>query len=79
MSDKEKHEIYFEMYRKTSAIDQMIRSSLRNWKIYNLEVYVGKEETREYQIYFEGSDSFHKYANVIGLYTLDEIYRLFNI
>lgn len=79
MEGKEKHEIYFEMYKKTSAIEQMIRASLRNWKIYNLEVYVGKEETREYQVYFEGVDGFHKYINIRGLYTLDEIYRLFNI
>ena len=79
MDEREEYNIYFEMYKKTSAIEQMIRASLRSWKIYNLEVYVGKEDTKEYQIYFEGVDDFHKYMNIRGLYTLDEIYKLFNI
>lgn len=79
MNERERHEIYFEMYKNTSVIEKKIRDSLRSWTIYNLEVYVGKEATREYQIYFEGVDKFHKYINIIGLYTLDDIYRLFNI
>lgn len=79
MEGKEKHEIYFEMYKQTALIENLIRDRLRNWKIYNLEVYVGKEETKEYQIYFEGVDSFHKYMNIMGLFTLDRIYKLFNL
>lgn len=79
MEGREKANIYFEMYKKTSAIEQMIKDSLRGWKIYNLEIYVGKEETREYQVYFEGVNDFHKYMNIRGLYTLDKIYKLFNI
>ena len=73
---RELYHIYNEMFNNCINIENKVKEILKDKqaKIYNIEVYVGKEETREYQYYIEYRDN--SYHNIRGLATEDKLYKI---
>ena len=79
MTSREKYNIYCDMFNHCKTLEDNIRASLTrmNVKIYDIEVYVGKEETEQYQIYVEVSYPVTGYKFHRGLYTENELKKVF--
>lgn len=79
MTNREKYNIYNEMFNNCARLEDNIREALYKLgaKVYNIEIYVGKEETQEYMCYIEFN--LYYYRNMRGLYTEKDLKTIFGI
>lgn len=77
---RELYNIYNEMFNNSFILEEKIQHSLtvQNAKVYNVEIYVGDESTRRYQLYIEYNLN-GVYKNIRGLYNLEQINKMFNL
>ena len=73
------YQVYREMAEKTKTLEDIIRSSIsrKGGKIYSLEVYVGSEESKEYEIYLEYRGTHYQYLHGVFM-TEEQIIKKFN-
>lgn len=76
MTEHEKYMIYRRMFENCDVIAERVRHALEsiNAHIYTLDIFVGLEETREYECYFEFNSG--AYKNIRGMFTEGEIDEL---
>ncbi len=75
---RELYNVYTRMFENFGKLEDHVRSVLtkRGWKVYHVEIHVGKEETEEYICYIEYNNGSYRYLNGV-LLTEEQIRKNF--